>query len=100
MLMIRWPNKITNEEIYERTKEQKWSKKIKIRRLRWIWHLMRLEDAPTHLALQEALKEAKKPWGKPKTTWISKANQDLKELNPKLKLGTSELKKTTEDRKQ
>ena len=54
ILKIRWPYKIQNEEVYNRTREQQWSKKIKIRRLKWIGHLMNLdEDTPAKIALEE-----------------------------------------------
>ena len=42
VINIRWPKKISNEEIYKKTKVQPWSIKIKRRRLTWLGHLMRL----------------------------------------------------------
>ncbi len=54
ILKIRWPHIIPNETLYERTGEIKWSKKIKVRRLRWTGHLHRLpDDAPARQALRE-----------------------------------------------
>ena len=98
--MIKWPHKISNEDLYKRTKEVKWSSKIKTRRLRWVGHLMRLpEETPARIALQEALKPVRRPAGRPKQTWIATINQDLKNLNPDLQLGTSQLEEDTADRK-
>ncbi len=35
IINIKWPNKITNEALYKTTKQKKWSKTIKTRRLSW-----------------------------------------------------------------
>ena len=56
--------------------------KIKIRRLKWIGHLMRLDDnTPAKIALEEFQRKVKKPRGKQKTTWVKCANEDLSSLN-------------------
>ena len=68
---IRWPKKITSEELYGRTKEEKWSRKIKRRRLNWLGHLMRMDtQTPARKSLTEALTPAKKKRGKPPMTWL------------------------------
>ena len=72
ILMIKWPHKITNEDLYKRTKEVKWSAKIKTQRLRWVGHLMRLpEEMPARIALHEAPKPVRRPAGRPKHTWLA-----------------------------
>ena len=49
-------------------------------RLRWLGHVMRLEDdTPAKQALQEFLKLVKKPRGRPTTTWLKKISSDLSE---------------------
>jgi len=56
ILKIRYPFIITNENLYKRTNEYLWTEKIKIRRLRWTGHLLRLpEKAPAKLALDEMM---------------------------------------------
>lgn len=56
------------------------------------------ETSPAHLALQESLRPVKRPRGKPKTTWISMINNELKELN--LQIGSPELQQAAADRQQ
>ncbi len=45
-------------------------------------------ETPAQQALQESLCPTKRRHGKPKTTWISRVNQDLKEISLKLYLGS------------
>ncbi len=100
MLNIKWPHKITNEDLYNRTNQEKWSAKIRLRRLKWLGHLMRLpEESPTRLALEEALRIVKRPQGRPKTTWISMMNGELKKINSKLYIGSLHLAEETNNRK-
>jgi len=81
LLDIKWPRKITNEELYEKTKVTKWSRKIKKRRLLWLGHLLRLpDDTPARQALLEYQRPVRRPRGKPKTTWISSVQKELKEI--------------------
>ena len=95
------PHKITNEKLYERTELVQWSKIIKERRLRWVGHLMRLpEETPARKSLEEALRPAKRPQGRPKTTWISRTNKDLKEIQPNLNLSSKTLETVANDREQ
>ena len=75
----------TNEEIYRVTKAEPWSRVLKRRRLRWLGHVMRLEDdTPAKQALQEFLRPVKKPRGRPTTTWLKKISSDLSETNIQL----------------
>ena len=82
---VHYPKIITNEEIYRVTKAKPWSRVIKRRRLRWLGHVMRLEDdTPAKQALQEFLRPVKKPRGRPTTTWLKKISSDLSETNIQL----------------
>ncbi len=56
ILNIKWPEKITNEKLYEKTGIiGKWSKIIKEWRLKWYGHLLHLrENKPAKKALREA----------------------------------------------
>src|SRR5207244_5476442 len=57
ILKIKYPDTIRNSVLYKKTKEVPWSKKIRIRRLRWCGHLLRLPDkAPAKIALNEIIK--------------------------------------------
>ncbi len=44
IINIRWPDKIRNEDLYEKCGVKEWSKTVKERRLRWYRHLLRLPD--------------------------------------------------------
>ena len=89
---------MTNIEVYKRTKEKPCSGIIRLRRLKWIGHLMRLdEDTPARLALEEFHRKVKKPRGKQKTTWVKCANEDLNSFNFPI-LESAELKLVVTDR--
>ena len=84
ILGIRWHknNWISNENLYERTEQQKWSTKIAHRRFRFFGYVARLpENAPAKPALYESIRKTKKPKGKPQTILINVIKRQLKELN-------------------
>ena len=85
-LGINWPNKISNIELYEKTKERKWSNIVKERRLSWLGHLLRLDaETPARKALQEYIRTVTKNQGGRKTTWFDIIKKELKN-NKNLKL--------------
>lgn len=87
LLDIKWPKKVTNQDLYELTEEKTWSSKIKKRRLTWLGHLLRLpENTPARQALCEYQRPVKRPRGKPKTTWISAIEKELKEIQTDLNI--------------
>ena len=91
---IRWPKKITNEKLYEKTKVEPWSIKIKRRRLNWLGHLMRLhKQTPARIALNESLKPNKKV-GRPTTTWIKLIEKDLATVNININVYSDPVEKT------
>ena len=54
MLNIKWPDKITNQELKEKVKFKLWSETIWERRLKWLGQLCRLdEDCQARLALKD-----------------------------------------------
>ena len=60
-LNIRWPKKISNAEVYERTGVKPWSHIIKIRQLKWFGHMIRLpNNTPAKTALSYVLEKRKK----------------------------------------
>ena len=97
ILKIYYPYKITNEELYKRTREENWSNTIRKRRLRWTGHLLRLdENAPASLALRESLRQhGKKKRGNCKI-WRHIVNEDLKSVN--LSLEHDNIRTIAEDR--
>lgn len=78
ILGIKWPKKITNKELYKKTKETAWSIAITRRRIRWTGHLLRLPaETPAKQALTEAIRKYKLPRGGQRATWLKKVNKDL-----------------------
>ena len=75
---IKWPKKITNKELYRKTKCENWNKTIKRRRLNFLGHVMRLDNnTPVHIALKEALTPTETKRGSPKMLWIKTIADDL-----------------------
>ena len=84
-LNIRWPTIMTDEEVYRATKEKPWSEVIRIRRMRWLGHLLRLPpEAPVRVALDEMVRKVKRPRGAPRTTWLKTVQVDLAGMNTNL----------------
>ena len=76
---IKWPDKISNNDLYEKSNVVIWSKHIRIRRLKWFGKLSRLDVAtPARQALEYALEPFQRPRGRPPLTWISLVTQELK----------------------
>ena len=98
MLKVKWPYRIKNDIIYERTAEMKWSKIIESRRLKWLGHMMRLPDTtPAKQALKESLRTVKRPRGRQKDTWNTIVNRQLNEIG--LSLNDPQLQETADDRR-
>ena len=76
-----WPKRVyTNEELYNITNSEPWSKTITRRRLNFTGHLFRLDEkTPARLALNEFCKPAPRKPGRPPTTWLSCVRNDLKD---------------------
>ena len=75
-------DKIRNENLMKITSQTAWSKVIKEKRLFWYGHLLRLPDnTPAKKALEVVSQSAKRPKGRPKTTWLSLISKDLSPLN-------------------
>ena len=70
ILNIRWLKKLKNEDLYNITKQEKWSITIKWRRLNWLGYMLRLhEDTPSRKLFAKAIRKTRKPVGCPKPTW-------------------------------
>lgn len=81
IMNIRWPDKISNEDLYEKTNQRPWSEIIRQRRLSWFGHLLRLpSDTPAKQALYESVRKVKKPPGRPQLTWIALMKKELKKV--------------------
>ena len=81
ILNIRWPDTISNEDLYARTHTQKWSKKIKTKRQKWIGHMLRLPlDMPVNLAISEYMRPVCLKRGRRTKTYWDCILEDLNEL--------------------
>ena len=77
ILKVTKLDKIRNEDLYEKTRTTPWSQLIKQRRLRWLGHLLRLDErTPARQALDEFNRKTKRPRGKPKHTWWQMIEKD------------------------
>ena len=101
----KWPKKLTNVDLYGKTKCEPWSKTIKRRRLNFTGHVMRLnEETPVRIALKKAIDTTGAKVGRPKHTWLRTVINDLNSggininlRNPEQTLQT--LLRITQDRK-
>ena len=72
VITIRWPDKISNEDLRAVTKHTDWSDKIYERRFPWCGHLLRMsENTPARRALAKAEMDERRPKGRPKQSWMS-----------------------------
>ena len=97
ILNIKWPKKITNEELMKKTKQRNWTSRIKIRRLSYYGHLCRLnENTPAQRALKYITINKRKKClrGGQRKTWIKQITEDLNHLN----LTTENAEKVAQDR--
>ena len=86
-IWYHWPKKISNEDLYRITKQIPLSRIIQKRRLSWFGHLMRLPDTtPARIAFNVAVEPKKRKRGRPKHIWLNTLQDDLNELNIRIKL--------------
>ena len=66
---IRWPNKITNEELWKRTNETPIDQEVRRRKWKWIGHTLR---KPRNTINHQSLTwnpQGKRKRGRPRNTW-------------------------------
>ena len=78
ILRIRWPEKISNEDLWQRTKQEPITQTIKTRKWRWIGHTLR--RGPGNIAKQalDWTPQGKRRVGRPTTTWRRTLEKELK----------------------
>ena len=96
ILHIRWPDKITNDELWNRTGQEQIGTTIRSRKWKWIGHTLR--RGPKNIAKQalDWNPQGKRKRGRPITTWRRTL---LNELKP-TKMSWGEAKKKAQDRSQ
>ena len=71
-------SKKSNVDLYNKTKEQKWSDDIQKLRLKWLGHMLRLEDStPAKRSFKLAIKPEQRNRGRPALRWIDVIKKDL-----------------------
>ncbi|XP_063408979.1 uncharacterized protein LOC134692458 [Mytilus trossulus] len=80
ILNIRWPNKISNNELWRRTKQQPTTQTIRARKWKWIRHTLRKKD--THITKQalEWNPQEHRKRGRPKNTWRRGLTTELSKI--------------------
>jgi hypothetical protein len=80
ILKIRWPERISKDELWQRTKQQPVEDDILQRRWRWIGHTLR-KPAPN--ITRQALTwnpQGKRKRGRPRNTWRRDLDADVKQM--------------------
>jgi len=80
ILKIRWPYIISNNDILKRTGERRISEEVKIKRWRWIGHVLRMDDNHNCRTALTWKPEGKRRVGRPRTTWRRTVEGERKEL--------------------
>ncbi|KAL1267682.1 hypothetical protein QQF64_033045 [Cirrhinus molitorella] len=78
---IFWPNKISNQQLYKKTGSQSITKDVTLRCLRWLGHVLRMEQEQIpRVALRWTPPGKRKP-GHPKNTWRRTVVLELQKMN-------------------
>ena len=77
---IFWPNKISNLDLYRRTNENEIETQIRIRRLRWLGHVFRMDKTRNPNKCLRWNPPGKRNRGKPRTTWRRSIEAELKKM--------------------
>ena len=80
ILKIHWPEKISNEDLWQQTHQQPIDKEILQRRWRWLGHTLR---KPPNNITRQALKwtpQGKRKRGRPRNTWRRDMELDMERL--------------------
>jgi len=79
---ISWKDKVSNEMVRAQTQLEKIDLIIKERRLRWLGHVMRMDDnrLPRQAVHWDISGSKRKP-GRPRKNWIDTIQQDLKSID-------------------
>ena len=78
---IFWPNTISNIDLYTETGSRSIVAEIKRRRLRWLGHVLRMDENRIPKIALRWTPPGKRKRGRPKTTWRRTVMDELKEGN-------------------
>ena len=94
ILRIRWPDKITNEDLWDRTNQRPVGTTIRTRKWKWIGHTLRKESGNITRQALDWNPQGKRKRGRPVTTWRRTLDKELKTI----KMSWGEAKRTAQDR--
>ena len=78
---IFWPRKITNADLYTKTNTNCIGIEIKRRRLKWLGHVLRMEQSSVTRTALRWTPPGKRKRGRPRTTWRRTVEAELAEAN-------------------
>ena len=79
---IFWPNRISNTDLFARTKSRNMEDEIKIKRWKWLGHVTRMENTKIpKVALQWRPENGRRARGRPRKTWRKTIDDDLEHLD-------------------
>ena len=79
ILRIRWPETITNEELWERTGQKPLDRQIKKRKWSWIGHTLRKPSGITEKDALDWNPQGKRRRGRPKKTWKRTVEEEARD---------------------
>ena len=81
LLGIKWYQFVRNDDVRRLTKQPKLDAIIQSRRLTLFWHIMRMDDNADfkRMLLASPLADWRRQLGRPRITWLSTVQQDLKQ---------------------
>uniref|UniRef100_A0AAV2J1Z3 Reverse transcriptase domain-containing protein n=1 Tax=Knipowitschia caucasica TaxID=637954 RepID=A0AAV2J1Z3_KNICA len=80
ILKIRWPEKISNEELWTKTNQQPVDEAILQRRWRWIGHTLRKSASSITRQSLTWNPQGKRKRGRPRNTWRRDLDADVKQM--------------------
>ena len=101
MLKIHYPHKISNDDLYRRVQMEKWNNTIQQRRMRWLGHLLRLDQrTPASLAMIESKTKRGKHKQGNRITWMKVIEKDIARIKEKLQTEDINLQELAEDKRE
>jgi hypothetical protein len=97
ILRVRWPEKNSNTEFYQRTNQIPVCTEIKRRKWRWIGHTLRKPDENIAKQCFEWNPEGRRKAGRPRNTWKRTVIKEAAVQNIRI-VSFSELKPIAKDR--
>lgn len=96
ILGIRWPEKITNNDLWRRTKQQPVQNTIRTRKWKWIGHTLRKSENNITRQALDWNPQGQRKRGRPKNTWRRGLDTELKKVGIKWR----ECKTIAQDRRE